>query len=92
MSAAGAAGSGPLPPAVPATTAAQPSRACRYAASRTRPGARRAAHEIDHLNGRLYTSRMRDGVRPIPVSEYRGTRHTWTYPAAGHSLTGTPTA
>jgi hypothetical protein len=54
--------------------------------------ARLAAHEIDHLNGRLYTSRMRDGVRPIPVSEYRGTGHTWTYPAAGHSPTGTPTA
>jgi peptide deformylase len=45
--------------------------------------ARLAAHEIDHLNGQLYTSRMRDGIRPIPVSEYRGTGQTWTYPAPG---------
>jgi len=44
--------------------------------------ARLAAHEIDHLSGRLYTSRMREGTSPIPVSEYRGTGHTWTYPAA----------
>jgi peptide deformylase len=42
--------------------------------------ARLAAHEIDHLNGRLYTSRMRDGVEVIPVAEYRGTGRTWTYP------------
>jgi peptide deformylase len=41
--------------------------------------ARLAAHEIDHLAGQLYVSRMRDGVRPIPVSEYRGTGHTWAY-------------
>jgi peptide deformylase len=45
--------------------------------------ARLAAHEIDHLAGRLYTSRMRPGIRPIPVSEYRGTGQTWTYPAPG---------
>jgi peptide deformylase len=45
--------------------------------------ARLAAHEIDHLNGRLYTSRMRDGAGPIPVSEYRGTGQTWTYPTSG---------
>jgi hypothetical protein len=32
--------------------------------------ARLAAHEIDHLSGRLYTSRMRDGASPIPVSDY----------------------
>jgi peptide deformylase len=43
--------------------------------------ARLAAHEIDHLAGKLYVSRMRDGVKPIPVSEYRGTGHAWTYPA-----------
>jgi peptide deformylase len=54
--------------------------------------ARLAAREIDHLNGLLYTSRMRDGVRPIPVSEYRGTGHTWTYPGPVQSSTGMPTA
>ncbi|GAA2419841.1 peptide deformylase [Nonomuraea africana] len=36
--------------------------------------ARLAAHEIDHLHGRLYTSRMRQGVKPIPVEEYHGIR------------------
>jgi peptide deformylase len=44
--------------------------------------ARLAAHEIDHLNGLLYTSRMREGTGPVPVSEYRGTGHAWAYPAA----------
>jgi peptide deformylase len=43
--------------------------------------ARLVAHEVDHLNGRLYTSRMRDGVAPIPVAEYRGTGHAWDYSA-----------
>jgi peptide deformylase len=43
--------------------------------------ARLAAHEIDHLNGILYTSRMRQGTQPIPVAEYRRTGHAWTYPA-----------
>jgi peptide deformylase len=43
--------------------------------------ARLVAHEVDHLNGKLYTARMGDGVSPIPVSEYRGTGHTWNYPA-----------
>lgn len=41
--------------------------------------ARLIAHEIDHLNGILYTDRMRSGVQPIPVEEYRGTGSTWTY-------------
>jgi peptide deformylase len=50
--------------------------------------ARLAAHEIDHLNGRLYTSRMRDGVRPIPVSEYHGTGQSWAYPAPGQGRGG----
>jgi peptide deformylase len=54
--------------------------------------ARLAAHEIDHLNGLLYVSRMRDGIRPIPVSEYRGTGHSWTYQAPGHARAGTPGA
>jgi Polypeptide deformylase len=42
--------------------------------------ARLVAHEVDHLNGRLYVSRMREGTRPIPVAEYRGTGHAWAYP------------
>lgn len=40
--------------------------------------ARLAAHEIDHLEGHLYTDRMRD-VTPIPVSEYQGTGTGWAY-------------
>ncbi|GHH62327.1 hypothetical protein GCM10018781_10350 [Kitasatospora indigofera] len=41
--------------------------------------ARLVAHEIDHLEGALYTARMRPGVEPIPVSEYRGTGRNWSY-------------
>ncbi|KWX02629.1 Peptide deformylase [Carbonactinospora thermoautotrophica] len=44
-----------------------------------RGDARLVAHEIDHLEGKLYTDRMRPGVKPIPVSEYRGTGQTWQY-------------
>lgn len=41
--------------------------------------ARLAGHEIDHLYGHLYTDRMREGVHPIPVEDYRGTGHAWSY-------------
>jgi peptide deformylase len=41
--------------------------------------ARLAGHEIDHLSGLLYNARMHDGTSPIPVAEYRGTGHAWTY-------------
>ncbi len=44
--------------------------------------ARLVAHEIDHLDGKLYTTRMRPGVEPIPVTEYRGTGKAWTYSQA----------
>ncbi len=41
--------------------------------------ARMVCHEIDHLYGMLYRSRMRPGVDPIPVSTYHGTGQQWTY-------------
>ncbi len=41
--------------------------------------ARLVSHEIDHLDGRLYRARMRAGVEPIPVAQYRGTGQTWAY-------------
>ncbi|MER6518661.1 peptide deformylase [Streptomyces sp. NPDC060334] len=41
--------------------------------------ARLVAHEIDHLDGLLYTARMRPGVDPIPVEEYRQTGRSWAY-------------
>jgi hypothetical protein len=41
--------------------------------------ARLVAHELDHLNGVLYWSRMRKGVEPIPVAEYRGGGQGWRY-------------
>jgi peptide deformylase len=44
--------------------------------------ARLVAHEVDHLAGRLYTSRMREGVIPIPVEEYRGIGRPWTPPGS----------
>ncbi|WP_283133981.1 peptide deformylase [Rhizohabitans arisaemae] len=40
--------------------------------------ARLVAHEVDRLYGRLYTSRMRPGVHPIPVEEYRESGQPWT--------------
>jgi peptide deformylase len=47
-----------------------------------RAHARLVAHEVDHLHGMLYRARMRPGVEPIPVSEYRGTGKTWSYGTA----------
>ncbi|MEW2401362.1 peptide deformylase [Streptomyces sp. NPDC046862] len=41
--------------------------------------ARLVGHEIDHLDGVLYRERMRQGVLPIPVEEYRGTGTQWKY-------------
>ncbi|MDP4510349.1 peptide deformylase [Nonomuraea turcica] len=41
--------------------------------------ARLIAHEIDHVNGVLYTQRMRSGLTLIPVAEYRGTGQAWVY-------------
>ncbi|MCX5173813.1 peptide deformylase [Streptomyces antibioticus] len=35
--------------------------------------ARLIQHEIDHLDGKLYTARMRPGVDPISVEQYRQT-------------------
>jgi peptide deformylase len=41
--------------------------------------ARLVCHEVDHLFGVLYRSRMRPGAEPIPVSKYTGTGQKWTY-------------
>ncbi|MEH1101868.1 peptide deformylase [Micromonospora sp. CPCC 205561] len=41
--------------------------------------ARLAAHEIDHLEGRLYVDRMAPGVPLVPVEEYRETGRPWRY-------------
>ncbi|WP_280387732.1 peptide deformylase [Nocardia wallacei] len=41
--------------------------------------ARLVHHELDHLDGILYTSRMRPGVEPIPIAEYRQTGRAWSY-------------
>ncbi|MBY8873723.1 peptide deformylase [Micromonospora sp. PLK6-60] len=41
--------------------------------------ARLVAHEIDHLEGRLYTERMAPGVPLVPVEEYRETGNPWRY-------------
>jgi peptide deformylase len=43
--------------------------------------ARLVHHEIDHLDGLLYISRMRAGVQPVPVEEYRQTGRAWAYEA-----------
>ncbi|MFE2149101.1 peptide deformylase [Streptomyces lavendulae] len=41
--------------------------------------ARLVHHEIDHLDGHLYKDRMREGVAPIPLAEYRQTGTAWSY-------------
>jgi peptide deformylase len=41
--------------------------------------ARLACHEIDHLNGVLYRSRLVPGSAVIPVAEYEGEGKPWTY-------------
>jgi peptide deformylase len=41
--------------------------------------ARLIHHEIDHLDGLLYTTRMRTGIEPIPVEQYRQTGQAWGY-------------
>ncbi|GGU37825.1 peptide deformylase [Streptomyces violascens] len=41
--------------------------------------ARLVQHEVDHLEGHLYIARMRPGVDPIPVEEYRQTGRAWAY-------------
>ncbi|WP_157597154.1 peptide deformylase [Streptacidiphilus rugosus] len=43
--------------------------------------ARLIHHEIDHLDGLLYLSRMRPGVEPLPVEQYRQTGRSWSYEA-----------
>jgi peptide deformylase len=41
--------------------------------------ARLVAHEIDHLEGRLYVDRMAPGVPLVPVEEYGGMGRPWSY-------------
>ncbi|WP_432050265.1 peptide deformylase [Verrucosispora sp. NA02020] len=41
--------------------------------------ARLVAHEIDHLEGRLYVDRMAPGVPLVPIEEYRETGNPWRY-------------
>ncbi|WP_407566959.1 peptide deformylase [Polymorphospora sp. A560] len=41
--------------------------------------ARLVAHEIDHLEGRLYDDRMAADVPLVPVEEYRETGRPWHY-------------
>jgi peptide deformylase len=43
--------------------------------------ARLVAHEIDHLEGRLYADRMAPGDALVPVEEYAESGRPWTYPA-----------
>jgi peptide deformylase len=40
---------------------------------------RLVAHEVDHLHGVLYRSRMAPGAKLIPVAEYKGTGQRWPY-------------
>lgn len=44
--------------------------------------ARLIHHEIDHLDGLVYMTRMRPGIDPIPVEQYRQTGRAWAYDGA----------
>ncbi|MEU6442477.1 peptide deformylase [Streptomyces sp. NPDC047046] len=41
--------------------------------------ARLIHHEIDHLDGLLYTARMAADTEPIPVEQYQQTGQAWSY-------------
>ena len=41
--------------------------------------ARLVSHEVDHLEGRLYTDRMDTDAELVPVSEYQHTGQPWSY-------------
>jgi len=41
--------------------------------------ARLVGHEIDHLEGKLYTDRMTPGTTLVPLEEYRGIGAPWRY-------------
>ncbi|MFI0714073.1 hypothetical protein ACH4SK_26125 [Streptomyces inhibens] len=41
--------------------------------------ARLIHHEIAHLDGLLYTARMRTGADPISMEKYRQTGRAWVY-------------
>ncbi|MGF1426869.1 peptide deformylase [Kitasatospora sp. LaBMicrA B282] len=41
--------------------------------------ARLVHHEIDHLDGLLYSARMRTGVELIPVQQYGQTGRAWFF-------------
>jgi peptide deformylase len=43
--------------------------------------ARLVAHEIDHLRGLLYTDRMDEPTRLLPIAEYRELGRAWQYPS-----------
>jgi peptide deformylase len=51
----------------------------RVITSFDRAMARLVAHEIDHLEGRLYVDRMPPGAPLVPVEEYRDTGRPWRY-------------
>jgi peptide deformylase len=36
-------------------------------------------YEVDHQSGMLCQARMKPGVEPIPVAQYKGTGKQWTY-------------
>ncbi|MFH9676378.1 peptide deformylase [Streptomyces sp. NPDC017405] len=65
----------PLRITVEATTLAAETTSTVY----ERGLARLIHHEADHLEGLLYTARMRTGVEPVPVEEYRQTGRAWAY-------------
>ncbi|MFC9925468.1 peptide deformylase [Streptomyces sp. NPDC127190] len=70
---------GPCPPALKITVETTTLTGEAVITVYERGLARLLHHEIDHLDGLLYTARMRTGVSPIPLEEYRQTGRAWAY-------------
>jgi peptide deformylase len=51
----------------------------RIRVSYERAVARLVAHEVDHLEGRLYTDRMPPGAPLVPITQYEQTGQPWVY-------------
>lgn len=70
---------GNVPRALSMRVAYQDVNGTNYIRSLERGKARLVAHEIDHLSGILYTDRMPEGSRLVPVNETHTTGEDWRY-------------
>lgn len=70
---------GSVPRPLTMSVAYQDANGRNYIRSLERGKARLVAHEIDHLSGILYTDRMRQDSRLVPINKYHTTGESWRY-------------